>query len=120
MTNQFRVWCKNKNEWEKHNMLLGEDGGLYQWTSHPNDKLVRVSNGTHIVEFATGIRDKHKNMIYEGDKTSHSRHNTIGSWTFSEHYGCFMMIDTEEENRFYFSIDSDSLEIVGNIHEGVK
>lgn len=65
----------------------------------------------------TGLDDKNDMKIFEGDITIHHNHETQGVWKFSEKFACFLMVDENGENRFYFEIDEEALEIIGNIHD---
>ena len=58
----FKVWCKNKNEWEKHPCRLTEDGVLI-------DILHQISlkPETHVVVWFSGLKDKYLNPIYRND-----------------------------------------------------
>lgn len=62
----FRVWCENKKEWEKDEVLISSNGNF-----------VLMQNGIpiikntipkhHIVEFCTGLKDKNGKLIFGGD-----------------------------------------------------
>lgn len=61
---KFRVWCKNQKEWEEHECFISSSGSLYHGTGALFMPL-KIEN--HIVEFGTGLKDKNKKTIFEGD-----------------------------------------------------
>lgn len=64
MTNEFRVWCKENNEWEKHVCFLNNKGYLFHFNG---DRLIPLKKENHIISWDTGRYDKNGNSIYEGD-----------------------------------------------------
>lgn len=68
MEHKFKVWCKNKNEWEKHFVVMSPDGLLL----HLNNNLISpeftpLNPKTHIAVFSTGKHDKNGKEIFLGD-----------------------------------------------------
>jgi len=132
MMREFRVWCKNKNEWEKHTCYLAENGTLFQVVG---GNLIRCSTETHVVQFHTGLRDKNNNKIYEGDIL---KGNCIVKFGYQEEiFNSFISIGDGEEDNQYILVcgvyledkyggyktlsnyldDYNELEIIGNIYK---
>lgn len=63
MNNIYRVWCANKNEWEKNKTALLPNGTLID-LDHYNKP---VRSDTHKVYHCIGKEDNNKKLIYEGD-----------------------------------------------------
>jgi len=61
---EFRVWCHNKNEWEKDLCFLDEKGRLAQ---QKFNTLVPMRASTHTVEMFIGVYDVSRIPIYQGD-----------------------------------------------------
>ena len=95
---KFRVWCKNKKEWEKHSCYLNQNGFLSH--SDNNMQIRPLNPETHIVEFFTGLQDKNGKDIYEGDIT------LLGKVKRVVEYRDGKFIDWHNE-----------CEIISNIHE---
>ena len=59
---KYKVWCKNKKEWERNNVALLPNGDLYDL-----DNRRTLLRQTHDILFYTGIKDKENNEVYEDD-----------------------------------------------------
>jgi uncharacterized phage protein (TIGR01671 family) len=62
---KFKVWCKNRNEWEKDYVALGIDGR--QFHIRHGKELCPVKSDNHIIYWSTGFNDIRGKEIYEGD-----------------------------------------------------
>jgi len=113
----FRVWCENKKEWEKDEVLISSNGNF-----------VLMQNGIpiikntipkhHIVEFCTGLKDKNGKLVFEGDICKFSDY-IIGDFRQPES----IEIIKFEENGYnekllvnYYD-KPNWVEVIGNIHE---
>ena len=60
----YRLWCKNKNEWERDNSWIGVNGCLM--TLH-HGYPCPLNGDTHILQRSTGRRDISGRGVLEGD-----------------------------------------------------
>ena len=129
---KFRVWCHDKNEWEKDEILMHPCGQLFQWgLGVPRP----IMGNKHTVEWCVGLKDGRDRLMYDGDIFiapdqypffSDGEHNYVGviMWCYGAWYydmvpisdgvrGCAcggMLCDSGDEA-------TQSLEVIGNIHE---
>ena len=112
----FRGKRKDTGEWVYWNEY-GEYTEPYCTWHDSRSNIHELDVITETVGQFTGLKDKKGNRIFEGDKTTHDRHDTEGVWEFSEHFNCFYMVEEDGGHRLYFEIDSDALMVFGNIYE---
>ena len=120
--------------WDEQNKIMHNDFQFIKSGDEGNDWIVFTSDkqtlqdSTHhfenpyfgqqlkIMEY-TGLKDKNGKEIYEGDVTKHHSHNTISKWIYSSRYLQFMSLESDGTHRYYFDIDKDKLEVIGNIYQ---
>lgn len=117
---KFRVWCKDRQEWEKDEMCLLQDGSLMERKSGNI-----VNPETHKPVFYIGMEDKNKVEMYDGD---------IVHWTFidpeddtritedetsliqySEFAGSFQLVNKNGKVEFWNDTEMWEFEVLGNI-----
>ena len=67
---KYKVWCKNKKEWERNNVALLPNGDLYDL-----DNKITVLRKTHDVLFNTGLEDTNNKGIYQEDIVRRNYYN---------------------------------------------
>ena len=115
--NKFRVWCEYHKNFEIHNMVIGKEGQLYRVTRF--GELASPGPG-HTVEWCTGIKDIHGELIYAGDILRWCVNGVIRTaplvWLFDQ--ACLVMGNDVDTGMFVYN---DWLrgehEIIGNIHQ---
>jgi len=132
---KFRVWCTNKQEWEKDKIRITPDGIILR--KFVMDGKWRDVSSSHIVDFCTGKQDRNGNDIYNSDILRAISMNSVerdyrfkiyvgvdGAFRYELQYSTgdkwkrsasqtvnSMVSDRAKE---YYEV-----EIIGNVHEGV-
>ena len=114
---KYRLWCKDKNEWEKDSWVILPNGNL-MWVEYGN-LVGGVYMKNHILVRSTGFKDIEGKEIYEGD--------IIRYWdNFDEHYklavikldkGGFIITNNRINWDIGLTNKDDKIKIVGNIYE---
>lgn len=111
----YRVWCVNKNEWEKDEVAMLQNGNLVQVRN-----MQPLRKETHIVEFSTGMKDKNGVQMHVGDifttDTEDGLYKMVMEFVYDEYYfGSFVGKPIEEME--YDENYEGGMEVIGNIHE---
>ena len=114
---KYRLWCKDKNEWEKDSWVILPNGNL-MWVEYGN-LVGGVYMKNHILVRSTGFKDIERKEIYEGD--------IIRYWdNFDERYKLAIikfdkgsLIMTNDRINWHIGVTNkdDKIKIVGNIYE---
>lgn len=120
---KFRVWCKDKSEWEKDRVYL-TGGGTQLHDLRGIPQIVRQDS--HIIQLFTGVLDSKGREVYDGDVIS-----CVGGYDWGEGVdGCenpgvvrwdddnlrWVVICTECRDSVDLS-EFDLHEVIGNIYE---
>jgi uncharacterized phage protein (TIGR01671 family) len=110
---KFRLWCKNKNEWEKDRWVVEPFGYISEFKTG-----IEMNPDTHILEQFTGLHDKNGKEIYEADRYMYTPGNKdaeYGEIVYGN--GCFWCKRYQDNTDFELYSMVKDIEIVGNIHE---
>lgn len=119
---KFRIWCKDKNEWEKDPCMLTLDGSII----HPRNIPLRKES--HILTQFTGLKDAKRRDIYEKDIVKCSGHDDLMVVYYCDEMSMYVLLpvgigyesyNSDPENDFEDNMlwDNGRIEVIGNIFE---
>lgn len=118
---KYKLWCKDKNEWEKDSWVILPNGNI-AWIEYGN--IVGCANPkNHILVRSTGLKDITSRQIFEGDIVEfiHSGEKHMSQIYYKELEGFhFKFIYDDYEYELSISdlnIPYRKTKIIGNIYE---
>jgi len=124
---KFRVWDKKNNRYRNpHNYYIALSCSGKLFTLNCDGSYTESCKDDFIIEFCTGLKDKHGTLIFDGDKLNSQNDGKDGCdvWSFNEFLD--LIVVWQDEYCCWSGLpdfDSDSvhslerIEIIGNIHD---
>ena len=114
---KYRLWCKDKNEWEKDNWVILPNGDL-MWVEY-RYLVSGVYMKNHILVKSTGVKDIEGKEIYEGDiiKYWDSFYDDYKLAVVEFYKSTFIIKNHRIEWHIGQMDEFDEMEVVGNIYE---
>lgn len=117
----YRVYDKKETAWVKENIYLAPNNDLYLVKKNflGNIVMTLVPENRYVYEIDTGLLDKNKQLIFEGDICKTSQSGMVGLITFSSEQSAYVFLDYTEHKWYPLGkeICSNSIEVIGNVFD---
>ena len=117
----YRVYDKKETTWVKENIYLAPNNDLYLAKKNllGNMTLSLISDNRYVYQIDTGLLDKNKQLIFEGDICKAIQSGMVGLISYSSDYGAYVFLDYTEHKWYPLGkeICLNNIEVVGNIFD---
>lgn len=117
----YRVYDKKETTWVKENIYLAPNNDLYLAKKNllGNMTLSLISDNRYVHQIDTGLLDKNKQLIFEGDICKAIQSGMVGLISYSSDYGAYVFLDYTEYKWYPLGkeICLNNIEVVGNIFD---